>query len=182
MSKEKTIAKLIPVFRQHGYEGATISRLSQATGLGKASLYYYFPDGKEGMAAAVLEYINNWFTNEIFQSLRGTNDPAEKIRKMSKSLDEFYRSGQDACFLSVMSVGEANNLFHNQIEQALKVWIDSLTQVLQEAGIEPDRARQRSENAIMQIQGALVLARVLNDTKPFERVIKSLPEMLLGGI
>lgn len=35
MSKEQTIAKLIAIFRQYGYEGTTLSMLAKATGLGK---------------------------------------------------------------------------------------------------------------------------------------------------
>lgn len=54
MSKEEVIAQLTKVFRQYGYEGATLARLSEATGLGKASLYHHFPKGKEEMAAVVL--------------------------------------------------------------------------------------------------------------------------------
>lgn len=40
MPKEEVIPKLVSVFRHYGYEGATVSRLSQATGLKKASLYH----------------------------------------------------------------------------------------------------------------------------------------------
>ena len=46
MPKEEIITKLIPVFRYYGYEGATVSRLSEATGLKKASLYHHFQGGK----------------------------------------------------------------------------------------------------------------------------------------
>ena len=42
------------VFRAHGYEGATLSVITEATGLGKGSLYHFFPGGKEELAAAVL--------------------------------------------------------------------------------------------------------------------------------
>ena len=44
------------VFRAHGYEGASLTLITQATGLGKGSLYNFFPDGKEQMAAEVLAH------------------------------------------------------------------------------------------------------------------------------
>ena len=47
MSKEQIIPQLIPIFRHYGYEGATVSRLSEATELKKASLYHHFQGGKE---------------------------------------------------------------------------------------------------------------------------------------
>lgn len=37
MSKDKAIPQLLKVFRQYGCEGATLARLSEATGLGNIS-------------------------------------------------------------------------------------------------------------------------------------------------
>ena len=48
---------LAEVFREHGFEGASLSLISERTGLGKGSLYHFFPGGKEEMAAAVLDDI-----------------------------------------------------------------------------------------------------------------------------
>ena len=179
MSKEQVIYQLIPVFRHYGYEGATVSRLSEATGLKKASLYHHFQGGKEQMAAAVLEYVANWLQENVFAPLKSDKEPRERIRAMSQGIDEFYHSGQNPCLLSVMSVGEADNLFHQQLEQGLKNWLDLLSKVVEETGVEPERARQRAEDALMLIQGALVLVRVTNDTKPFKRAIAKLPQILL---
>ena len=46
---------LTEVFRTHGYEGASLALISRHTGLGKGSLYHFFPGGKEEMAAEVHE-------------------------------------------------------------------------------------------------------------------------------
>src|SRR3954469_22668198 len=45
------------VFREHGFEGASLSLIGERTGLGKGSLYLFFPGGKEEMATAVLAEI-----------------------------------------------------------------------------------------------------------------------------
>ncbi len=180
MSKEKVLPQLVSVFRQYGYEGATISRLSDTTGLKKASLYHHFQGGKEEMAEAVLEYIALWFDKNVFTPLQSEEPPRERIQQMSQGLDEFYDSGQIPCVLSVMSVGEANNLFHQQLQASLNHWLDLLTKVVQETGVTPKIARQRAEDALMMVQGALVLVRVTNDTQPFKRAIARLPQMLLS--
>ncbi len=83
MSKEQAIAQLIQVFRQYGYEGTTLARLSKATGLGKASLYNYFPGGKQEMAATVLEYGNNLFQTTILKPLQADSPPEERIQTMT---------------------------------------------------------------------------------------------------
>ena len=88
------------------------------------------------MAAAVLDYISDWFAANIFAPLQEYGEPQERIRTMSKNVDQFYNCGQNACLLAVLSLGDTNNLYHNQIKQSLKVWIDAIAKVLIEAGIE----------------------------------------------
>jgi len=174
--KEKVITELLKVFRQYGYEGATLARLSQATGLGKASLYHHFPKGKEEMAQAVLNYVNDWMETNIFATLRSHSQPIERIRAMTKKVNELYNCGEHACLLAVLSL--ESKLFATEIQKALTCWIDSLAQVLIDAGCEEKLARQKAEDAVLQIQGSLVLARGLDDTAPFQRVLQRLPEEL----
>ena len=180
MSKDTAIPQLLRVFRQYGYEGATLAKLSEATGLGRASLYHHFPKGKQEMAASVLDYLNQGLQQNVLAPLHSDHPPVERIRAMNKNIDKFYHQGEQSCLLALLSVGEAHDLFQSQIQQALNLWIDSLAQVAIEAGVNSKTARHRAEDAVLQIQGALVLARGLNNTAIFERVLKSLPEMLLN--
>ncbi len=60
------LPRLAEVFRAHGYEGATLALISDATGLGKGSLYNFFPGGKEQMAMEVLDSIDRWFVDNIY--------------------------------------------------------------------------------------------------------------------
>lgn len=179
MSKEQVILKLIPVFRQYGYEGTSLSMLSQATGLGKASLYHHFPQGKQGMANAVMDYIAKSFEETVLQFLPSSGTPEERILLMCQALDDYYAHGNNNCFLAIMSWGEADKLFHDQVKQQLEIWIDTLTQVLIEAGIEPKLARERSQDAMIEIQGALILVRILDEPAIFTRILNNMPKKLL---
>jgi TetR/AcrR family transcriptional regulator, lmrAB and yxaGH operons repressor len=179
MSKEQVIPKLIPVFRQYGYEGTSLSMLSKATGLGKASLYHYFPQGKQGMANAVMDYIGNSFAKTVLQVLKNSGTPEERIFLMCEALADFYAHGNNNCFLAMMSLGEADKLFHDQVKQQLAIWIDTVKQVLIEGGIEPQLARERSQDAIIEIQGALILVRILNEPAIYTRILKNMPKKLL---
>ena len=179
MSKEAAIAQFAQVFRDYGYEGATLSRLSKASGLGKASLYHHFPRGKEEMAEAVLDYVNHCFQALVLEPLQDPDKPAERIYKMSQNIGEFYRFGKDSCLLSILSMGDAKDLFNAPVKRAFETWLNTLAEVLVEAGCDPAEAHRRAEDAIIQIQGVLVLSRSLDSTDTFERVITNLPENLL---
>jgi len=178
MSKEQVLLKLIPVFRIYGYEGTSLAMLSKATGLGKASLYHYFPQGKQGMAEAVMDYIALRF-EEILQPLDDSRSPEEKILDMCKALIDFYDRGTNNCFLAIMSLGEADRLFHEQIKQRLENWIEAIALVLIEAGIEAEIAQRRSQDAVIEIQGALVLVRILQQPEIFMRTLNNLTQKLI---
>lgn len=182
MDRSEAVQKLVKVFRQYGYEGATLSRISEATGLGRASLYHHFSNGKQEMAAAVLEYVGEWFENTILAPLRSKEKPAERIRLMGDRLSQFYDCGRSACLLAIFTLGEPESLFQEQVHQMLNAWINSLALVLVEVGIPSQSARQRAEDAVIQVQGALVLTRGLDSTEPFERVLQQLPITLLAPV
>ena len=74
------LPQLAEVFRAHGYEGATLALIGEATSLGKGSLYHFFPGGKSQMAAEVLAEIDRWFEDNIFTPLQAADDPASTGR------------------------------------------------------------------------------------------------------
>ena len=47
VNEDELLDRLTDVFRTYGYEGASLSKISEATGLQRASLYHRFP-GREG--------------------------------------------------------------------------------------------------------------------------------------
>jgi hypothetical protein len=93
---------------------------------------------------------------------------------------DFYNHGRNSCLIPIFSMTFADELFQAQVRQGLEQWISSVQQVLQDAGFSPAIARQRAEDTVIRIQGALVVARALQQTQPFDRVVKQLPHDLLG--
>jgi hypothetical protein len=116
---------------------------------------------------------------QLLAPLGSDRPPLERIRGMNQNVHAFYQQGQQDCLLALLSVGEAHQLFQERVQQALNIWIESLAAVLVDAGITPMTARQRAEEAIALIQGALVLTRGLNNTETFERILHQMPEALL---
>src|SRR6266481_2431152 len=100
-------ADLLPamadVFREHGYEGASIALISERTGLGKGSLYHFFPGGKEEMAAAVLSEIEAWFTTKIFAPVQWDPDPQAAIDQMYLAVSEYFDSGKKVCLVGAFA-------------------------------------------------------------------------------
>lgn len=176
MSREDAIMCFAQVFREYGYEGTTLSRLSKATGLGKASLYHYFPNGKEGMVMAVLDMLWEQLETKVLVPLRSDKPPEVRIEAMAEGLKEFYQGGHQSCLLAVLSLGGASHQFQPQVEKALQTWIETTANILQEEGVDKITAQERAEDTVLQIQGSLLLSKALGNTNPFERVVARLPQ------
>ena len=180
MSREQLISQLVDAFRLYGYEGASLSCLAKVTGLGKTNLYHYFPGGKAEMAEVALAHVNAWLEDSILKPLRSRAKPADKLQKMCEQVNAFFKQGQNSCLWAVLALGQSSDdLFHQQIKWALSQWIEAIAVVLEQSGLETQLARYRAEDAVLRIQGALVLARGLDDTMPFQRTMQTLPTELL---
>lgn len=178
MPKETYIPCLLQLFRQYGYDGATLSKISEATGLGKASLYHHFPGGKDEMVEAVLDYLENWMDQNILQMLKRSGDPQSRLQQMCDRLSQVYEGGKQPCLSAILLLGSARSTFHQRVQAIYQVWIDAIAQVLIEAGMNKTLAQQRGEDGIIAIQGALILSQGLNNPDPFQRMMQQLPQQL----
>lgn len=173
-SKEEVIDRLARAFTCNGYDGASLAQLSEATGLGKSSLYHYFPGGKDDMAAAVLERVTATIVTRIVQPLRGA-EPAEwRISEMLDTVDALYAGGSDPCLLGMFTQDSVVARLGPQLGDAFRSWIEALTGAFTDAGLTAADAGEAAEEAVSRIQGALILARATSDTAPFRRCLAAL--------
>lgn len=167
------IPALAEAFREHGFAGASVTALCQATGLGKGSLYNFFPGGKEEMAAAVLADVDAWFTASVFEPLRNAaaGDP-EAVGAMFDAVTAYFRSGRRVCLQGAFALGRERDRFAQTIAGYFERWIASLAAALRSAGHGEYAARLAAVETVAAIQGAIVLSRALDNLEIFLQVIE----------
>jgi TetR/AcrR family transcriptional repressor of lmrAB and yxaGH operons len=183
--RDEVVDRLARVFRAQGYEGASLKLLSDATGLGRSSLYHYFPNGKEDMAATVLARSGERFAQEVIAPLRaeggtGGGDARLRVRRMAEGLRGFYGGGEQACLIDLFGIGPAAPRFRPALAAAARAFADAVADALAGAGLDRAEAARRAEDALVAVQGSLVLARATGSPEPFRRVLRELPDRLLG--
>lgn len=181
LTREELLNRLHDVFRLHGYEGASMSRIAAATGLGKASLYHHFPGGKEQMAAAVLDARRTWYEEKLFRPLESVHPPRQRLTNMLSTLEQIYESGDKASLPGLLALTVERDMFAEAIADFFQRWIDCMTQLLIDSGLARDIATRRANDAVQRIQGALMLSRAYGGAKPFAALLADLPDHLLAG-
>ena len=180
LSKDEIVQRIVAAFREHGYEGASLSILSQATGLGRSSLYHHFPNGKTDMAQAALDWVLQSFDALVIGPLRQTEQtPLRRLQACAQGLAAFYADGTCSCLLNIFSIGSANSVFQNQLRASTKAMLQMFSDIAHESGITLEEAQRRGEQAVIGIQGALVISRTLGANEPFQRFLAQFPQQLL---
>lgn len=177
MERADVLPLLGEAFREHGFEGASLSAIHKRTGLGRGSLYHFFPGGKAEMAAAVLEDIDAWFEREIFAPLRSEADPKASIDAMWKAVSAYFQSGQRVCLVGAFALADTRDRFGGAVNAYFARWVEALADALRRLGHDANSADVLAEQVVAGIQGAITLARARRDPALFERVIAGLRAM-----
>ena len=181
LPRDVVVDRLMGAFRRHGYDAASLAQLSSATGLGRSSLYHYFPGGKEEMARAVLDRVDTWVRDAVLAPVHASGTPERRLGKVIAQLDSYYAGGAEACLFGNLVVGEARLLFQERLGASLRDLVDGFARLAKDKGVPAREAQRRAEDAVVRIQGALILSRGIDDVAPFRRVLKDLPRHLLAS-
>lgn len=182
ISERELMLALTDLFREQGFGGATLSMISKATGLKRASLYHRFPGGKQDIALAVTDFTESEF-KEVLAPLREEGNIKSRIRKVARSLGEYYGNGMRACLVDSLSVGkesDGRDIIAERIAEIMEAFISNFERIARESGASPKEARLRAEDAVVRFEGSLVVARSTGDTGSFKRWQKDLPRILTG--
>ena len=168
------VPALAEIFRERGFAGASLSEITERTGLGKGSLYHLFPNGKDEMARAVLDDVAGWFEMRVFIPLRESKDPSAGIDHMFKAVIRFFHSGRRICLVGTFALDDTRDRFASEVKTYFAAWTRALAAALRRSGFDTMAARATAEDVVAGIQGALVLARAQDNPAVFTRAMKRL--------
>lgn len=167
------------MFRERGYDGATLTALAEATGLERASLYHYFPGGKEAMAEAALSDVEDQLEATLLAPLRQGGTITERVEGMVRALDGYYNGGRSGCLLAALALNRSDHQLGTRVAASFEAWAKALTALAIEAGVPNPQVC--AEDIIVLIQGGLVLSAGLSDPSPFRRALQRVVTLMAGS-
>ncbi|KQM68402.1 TetR family transcriptional regulator [Pedobacter sp. Leaf216] len=169
------ISGLTKVFRDKGYEGASLNDLAEVTGLKKASLYHRFPNGKQEMAECVLSDIDQWVDENIFFALLDETKSTElRLKDALKNIEILYDSGKNTCVLRAFSMHGGLTLFEEQIKSGMEKWISAFNVLGMSLKFTSTESQQNAIQTFIDLQGSLVVTKGLADTSIFKNTLKNI--------
>ena len=177
-SREALLTSLEPVFLNRGYEGATLTQLAQASGLGKASLYHHFPGGKAEMASVLLRECVARLEQYAFARLNEAKAPEDRLRRFVDGFESYASGGERQCLVAVLAQGSFAEHHGQRISNQFQAWHRHLATVFEETGLKPKRADRAAQLLLAELYGYLLTARLLDDPTHFKRGVKRLKKDL----
>ena len=182
LTKPDMLGRLMDLFREKGFDGASLSDISDVTGLGKSSLYHHFPNGKEEIALQVLAHLEEQLERALFEPMRSTATPRKKLDRMLDTIDSFYEGGKKACLLERLCASVDASRFRRPLGRAFDTWIGAVEALGVESGLPRAAARLRAEDLVVRIEGALVVCAGTGNTSIFARTIRDLRQSVLAPL
>lgn len=179
-SKAQILPILTEVFREYGYNACSLSIISKHTGLGKSSLYHFFPNGKKEMLETVLKSIEQWFEANVFTELEKCSDPYQGICHMIDNCSDYFHSGQRACLLGALSLSLCDDEFKKASSEYFQRWHQAIVTALESHHIY--HAQAISESILCEIQGAITLTKSLDDANLFSRRMVDLKSRIQSAL
>lgn len=183
LDRADAVRALAGVFRRRGFESGSLSVIQQETGLGRGSLYHFFPEGKADMARAVLGHVSEWFEERIFAPLRtgeNTESADAAVDAMCRETVAYFVSRESVCLFAAMTLGQERDTFAEAVRGYFTDWVDALATALRRRGLTDEEAASRALDAVAAIQGGLILARAYGDDATFERIVDRTRQHLLA--
>lgn len=168
------------VLRAKGFEGTSMSDLSEATGLKKASLYHRFPGGKKEMVEAVMSYTRDWGQSHIFAILTNNEKtPKERITEVLENIRNLYDGGKSICILRSLTTDSSLPLFGPLIEESFALWIKAFSQLGIDTGLEEAQAQKLATESLIKIQGSLILAKAMDNNSVFQQSLSDIKKQYI---
>ena len=173
-TKEQMIEGAIRLLATRGLQATSFSEVLALTGAPRGSIYHHFPNGKNELVAAALDFTSQR-TLQLLEKKRG-----ESARAITEFFLELWRRllvqshFQAGCAVLAVTVAADSDELRQKAAAIFDEWQKKLTELYIAAGMEPEVAADFSLELISASEGAVVLARAQKSLAPFEAVAKRL--------
>jgi AcrR family transcriptional regulator len=169
-TRDRIIVATNELFRRHGYNGTSLSQISEASSATIGSIYHFFPGGKEALAVAVVETTGAVY-RELFESIVAeADDPAAAYTDFFARAAAVLEESDfiDPCPIGTIAreVANSSEPLRQAAKRAFDSWIAAARSHLTAAGVPTDVADELATVFVSTVEGVFVLSRTQRTTTP----------------
>lgn len=182
LTRSRLSASMLELIQTSGYSGTGLNAVIDHAGAPKGSVYFHFPDGKEGLGVAAVDLAAAQFAQLIAEAAASAGGAAAAVRAAVEALtaivsDSDYRLG---CPVSVVTLemGAESQRLRNACAAAFESWIAPTAALLEAEGLDAAPARSLATVVVSTIEGAVILSRATRSPQPLTSAADVLAELI----
>lgn len=181
-ARQKILATTSTLLERQGYHATGLNQIVKESGTPRGSLYYYFPEGKEELAAEAVTQRMNAMADWTRRMLGKHDDPIEAIHAMIMQMSR--QCAQDGCSsgapISAVALEASNTSerLRNACADGFQGLQDVLAAKLVMGGFAAERAASLAMTINASIEGAMILSRTKQDANCLVNVANDIKTLL----
>lgn len=181
-TRDQFIETTSRLLEAQGYHATGLNQIINDSGAPKGSLYYHFPDGKEGLAAAAVERTGAIVAQRVKGGLTGTNDASSAIRSfiqvIAQNIEESGFTAGGPLTIVAMETATSSERLNQTCRAAYQQIQDEFATKLLASGFTRRRATQLALFITATIEGGIMLSRTMHSGDPLRRVADEVGRLL----
>jgi TetR/AcrR family transcriptional repressor of lmrAB and yxaGH operons len=182
-SRAALIDKAATLFRRQGYAATGLNQILEEAGVKPGSLYHHFPQGKQQLAAAVVD-AEGAGIEQLLRRFLATGRPVADIVDRWVDLLETVLAGdlRDGCPIEPIATESVNSspVVREASARVFKGWCVAIADRLRSDGWSAAEAKGVAVAVISLIEGALILSRIAGDAAALEAAKPAARTLLRG--
>lgn len=181
-TRDQIIGTTCNLLEAQGYHATGLNQILKESGAPKGSLYYYFPDGKEGLVSEAVERQGRLVAERIKAELTESSNAAEAIRSFIYNIAQNveasgYRSGGPLTTVALETATSSERL-NLTCREAYRLIQEAFAAKLVEHGFTPERADHMATFITAAIEGGIILSRTNHSGDPLRHVAGEIGRLL----
>jgi AcrR family transcriptional regulator len=185
-TRERILDASRGLFARHGYAGTGIKQILAEADAAFASLYHFFPGGKDQLAAEAIRTSGAMYQDLVEGVLDAAPDMLTAIGDcFSAAADTLRATGYaDACPIATVAleVASTDETLRQATAGVFASWITALTGRIVSAGVDEATATELAISVIALLEGAFILSRALRSTEPMKAAGKAATEAACAAL
>ena len=165
-SRTALIATATLLFRRQGYAATGVNQILETADVKAGSLYHHFPNGKQELAAAVVDSAGGEIEGLLRRFLESDSSVAEIVSGwIDLLIVQLASDGRDGCPIEPIAT-ESVNASEQVLDASARAfagWSTAVAERLRSDGWPNPDAGQTALAVIALIEGALILSRIAGD-------------------
>lgn len=161
--RDRVLDAAIGVFGRLGFNNASLSIVAKAAGLNKATLYYYFPDGKDELLRAAFEKHFNEMLSHLRPAMHGPGAPADRLRAYLRKRMELHTRSVRENAMTLEALYELTPLVEARAKDLVAPHMQEFAELLQACRPDLD-----ADWTLMALTANAALKGVLLDAHPVD--------------